>query len=154
MIRIASITNLIAYSIVVSQPLAYLFFIGRAQRELSPAAYIELRQRINSMMTRRVLAVYSSTLATVLLLLVLSLLIRNWSSLITATVALLCLVIDVVLMVRGNLPINGVMDRWSTTNYPEDWEHYRSKWFATFAYRQVVLLVGFFSLLVGAVFQP
>jgi len=154
MIRIAIITNLIAYSIVVSQPLAYMLVMGRAQRSLSPAAYIELRQCINPIMTRRVPVIYLSTLATVLLLLVLSLRIRNWSGLVTATVALLCLVIDILFMMRENLPINGVIDQWSTTNYPENWEHYRTKWFAIFTYRQVVLLIGFFSLLVGAVFQP
>jgi hypothetical protein len=154
MIRIAIISNLIAYSIVASQPLAYMVVMGRAQRALSPAAYIELRQCINPVMTRRVPVIYLSTLATVLLLLVLSLRIGNWSGIVTATVALLCLVIDILFMLRENVPINGVIDQWSTTNYPEDWEHYRTKWFAIFAYRQVVLLVGFFSLLVGAVFHP
>ena len=153
MIRIAIVTNLFAYSIVVSQPLAYILFMGRAQRALSAPAYIELRQCINPVMTRRVPVIYLSALATVLLLLVLSLRIRNWNGLITSTVALLCLVIDIFFMMRENVPINGVIDQWSTTNYPEDWEHYRTKWFAIFAYRQVVLLVGFFSLVVGAVFQ-
>ena len=154
MIRIATITNLIAYSIVASQPLFYIVALGRAQRALSAAAYIELRQRINSVMTRRVSVIYLSTLATGLLVLVLSLRLRNWSGLVTATVALLCLVIDIIFMIRENVPINAVMDQWSTTNYPEDWERYRTKWFEIFAYRQVLLLVGFFALLVGAVTQP
>ena len=56
-------------------------------------------------------------------------------------------------MLRENVPINGVVDRWSTTRYPHDWESYRTKWFAIFAYRQVILGVGFLSLLVGAVYQ-
>jgi len=153
MIRIAIITNLFAYSIVVSQPLAYILFMGRAQRALSAPAYIELRQCINPVMTRRVPVIYLSALATVLLLFVLSLRIRNWNGLITSAIALLCLVIDIFFMVRENVPINSVIDHWSTTNYPEDWEGYRTKWFAIFAYRQVVLLLGFFSLLVGAAFQ-
>ena len=154
MLRIAMITNLIAYSIVVSQPLAYRVFMERAQRALSPAAYIELRQRINSVMTKRVPVIYLGTLATLVLLVVLSLRFRSWSCLVTSTVALLCLVVDVFFMMRENVPINGVIDQWSTTQYPEDWERYRTKWFAIFAYREIVLLAGFFSLLVGAVFQP
>jgi hypothetical protein len=153
MIRIAILLNLISYSIVVSQPLAYLVVMGKAQRALSPAAFIELRQCINPIMTRRVPVIYASALATVLLLLVLSLRLPNWIGLVTASVALLCLVIDVLFMLRENVPINGVIDRWSTSDYPEDWERYRNQWFAIFAYREVVLLVGFFSLLVGAVFQ-
>ncbi len=73
--------------------------------------------------------------------------------LVTAAVALLCLLLDLVLMMRENVPINGVMDRWSTTSYPEDWEQYRRRWFAVFRSRQVLLLVGFSSVLAGAVFR-
>jgi len=153
MIRIAIITNLIAYSIVVSQPLFCIVALGRAQQALSAAAYIELRQRINFVMTSRVPVIYLSTLVTGLLVLVLSLRLRDWSGLATAAVPLLCLVIDIIFMMRENVPINGVIDQWSTTNYPEDWEMYRTKWFEIFAYRQVLLLVGFFALLVGAVTQ-
>jgi hypothetical protein len=153
MIRIAMVANLIAYSIVASQPLFYLVALGSAQRALSAAAYIELRQRINAVMTKRVSAIYVSTLATLLLVLALSLWVRNWISLAAATVALLCLLVDVFFMLRENVPINGVIDQWSTTDHPADWESYRTKWFDIFAYRQVLLLVGFFALLVGAVYQ-
>ena len=125
MIRFAMIANLVAYSIVVSQPLAYLFFMSRAQRALSAPAYIELRQRINPVMARRVPVIYVTTLATTLLLLVFSTRIWNSSVLVTTIVALLCLVIDAVFMMRENVPINGVIDQWSTTSYPEDWQDYR-----------------------------
>ena len=153
MIRFAIIANLIAYSIVVSQPLAYILVMGKAQRALSAPAYIELRQRISPVMARRLPVIYLSTLGTTLLLLALSLGGGNWISIVTTTVAILCLVMDLVFMMRENVPINGVIDQWSTADYPDDWDDYRTKWFAIFAYRQVVLLVGFFSLLVGAVFQ-
>ncbi len=152
MIRIAVIMNLFAYSFVVSQPLAYIVFMGKAQRALSASAYIELRQCINPVMNRRVPVIYLSTLATLLVLIVLSVRVPDRHVLATAIVALLCLVIDIVFMMRENVPINGVIDRWSPTNYPADWEDYRTKWFAIFGYRQLVLLVGFLSLLVGAVF--
>jgi hypothetical protein len=125
----------------------------QAQRALSAPAYIELRQRINAVMSRRLGWIYLGARATVLLLLVLSLRSRSWSVVTTAAVALLCLLVDGALMLRENVPINSVIDRWSTTDYPADWEDYRSKWFAVFGHRQVVLLVGFFSLVVGAVIQ-
>lgn len=151
--RIAMLANLVAYSIVVSQPLAYIVVMTRAQRSLSAPAFVELRQRINAVMTRRVPVIYSLTLATTLILLPLSLLGGAWGVLAAAIVALVCLLVDAMFMLRENVPINGVIDQWSTTTYPEDWQDYRAKWFAIFAYRQVVLLVGFLSLLVGAVFR-
>ena len=151
MLRVSIVLSLLAYAVVLSQPLAYLFFLGTAQRALSPAAYIELRQRINAVMTRRISLVYSAALVTVLSQLALAWRSDAGASFVAAAVALACLLVDVFFMLRENVPINGVMDRWSTTEYPADWERYRAKWFAIFAYRQVVLLVGFVALLVGAV---
>ena len=153
MIRIAIVANLLAYSTVASQPLFYIVALTNAQRALSGSAYVELRQRINAVMTRRVPLIYLTTLVTSMVLLALSWRARGWNVLITAAIALLCLVADTVLMMRENVPINGVIDRWSTTEYPDDWEAYRSRWFSIFGYRQVILLVGFASLIFGAAFQ-
>lgn len=153
MIPVALIASLIAYSIVASQPLAYVVFLGPAQRALSAPAYIELRQRINSVMNRRVPVVYLATVAAVVFLLALSLRSANWNVLVAATVALLCLFVDIVLMLRDNVPINSVVDRWSLTDYPDNWEDYRTRWFTGFGHRQFVLLVGFSSLVIGAVLR-
>lgn len=153
MIRLAIIANLLAYSTVVSQPLFYLVALTSVQRALSGPAFVELRQRINAAMDRRIPALYLTTLVTTLVLLALSWRAGTWTLLITTIVALACLVADAALMVRKNVPINAVMSRWSTTNYPGDWELYRARWFEIFGYRQVVLLIGFVSLLFGAVFQ-
>ena len=151
MTRFAILTSIITYAVVVSQPLMYLVALTSAQRALSAAAYIELRQRINAVMTKRLGVIYLTTLVALLVLLVASWRISNWYLLVSTTVALLCLIVDVRFMLRENVPINGVIDQWTTTSYPEDWESYRARWFAIFRYRQVVLLLGFFSLLVGAV---
>ncbi len=153
MIRTAIFANLLAYSVVASQPLFYLVALTTAQRALSGSAYVELRQRINAVMTRRVASIYLTTLATSVALLALSWRSQSWNVLITTALALLCLVADIALMLRENVPINGVIDRWSTTEYPDDWETYRNKWFAIFSYRQVILLLGFASLLFAAAFQ-
>lgn len=150
---LAIIANLLAYSTVVSQPLFYLVALTSAQRALSGSAFVELRQRINAVMDRRIPVIYSTTLVTTLVLVVLSWRGGHGWVLGTTLVALLCLLADAAWMVRKNVPINAVMSRWSTTDYPGDWELYRTRWFAIFGYRQVVLLIGFVSLLVGAVFQ-
>lgn len=153
MIGISILVNLLAYSTIVSQPLFYLFALTSAQHALSGPAYIELRQRINAVMNRRVPVVYATTLLTTLVLLGLAWRADEARLLVTTVVALLCLVADVALMLRENVPINAVVDRWSTTDYPGDWVDYRRRWFAIFAYRQAILFVGFISLLIGAVFQ-
>jgi hypothetical protein len=154
MIPLAIVVNLFAYSLVASQPLAYLVFLTKAQRALSPPAYIELRQRINPVMTKRLPLIYLGTLVALVSLIWLS-----WPResegivLVTSIVALVCLVVDVGLATRENVPINGVIDRWSPDDYPDDWETVRARWFAMFAYRQVTLVAGFLSLLAGAAFR-
>ena len=151
--RGAAIASVLAYAVVSSQPLAYLVFLTAAQRALSAPAYIELRQHINPVMNGRLGVIYVAALVALLLLLWLSL--RGGHGAVTAgaAVALLCLVADVVLMLRENVPINTVIDGWSTSDYPADWQDYRDKWFTIFAYRQIVLLIGFVGLVAGAVVQ-
>lgn len=153
MLRIALLSNLMAYTIVVCQPLAYLVFMSKAQQGLSAAAYIELRQRINPIMSRRVPVIYVAALVILLVLIGIAASGSSRHVLVTTSIALACLIIDLIFMLRENVPINGVVDGWSTTSYPADWERFRQQWFTTFAYRQVVLLVGYVSLLVGAVYQ-
>lgn len=145
------LVNLIAYGLVASQPAAYLVFLGTAQRALSAPAYVELRQRINPVMSRRLPVLYGVTLVTELVLLVLAQRMGAGIVVVTTALALLCLVADAYFMLRASVPINAVMDRWSTAAYPDDWESSRAQWFAVFRYRQVALLIGFVSLAVGAV---
>ncbi len=151
MIRIAILANLATFSLIVSQPLFYLMALTNAQRGLSAAAYIELRQRINPVMNKRVPLVYAAGLITGVLVLGLAFWSAQGLVLGTTLVALLCLLADVLFMTRESLPLNSVMDGWSPTDYPPDWQSYREEWLIMFGYRQVILLIGFASLLVGAV---
>src|SRR5262245_5018247 len=118
MIRVAIVANLLAYSFVLSQPLFYAVALSNAQRALSAPAYIELRQRINAVMSRRVPVVYGLALVTAVVLLALSWRAESRTLLATTAVALVCLIADAAFMLRENVPINGVIDRWSVASPP------------------------------------
>jgi hypothetical protein len=150
MLSIALLASLVTYSVVASQPLCYLVVFGQAQRALSAPAYIELRQHVNAVMVRRVPVIYLSALIALAALLFIAA--RSGAGLIlgTAALALACLVADAILMTRASVPINSVIDAWTVTEHPDDWQDHRARWFAIFGYRQVALLVGFGSLLLGA----
>ncbi len=147
------LVNLVLFAVVASQPLFYAVALSHASRALSAPAFIELRNAINAVMKRRVPAVYLGTLATCVGVLTLSLLAGELWMAATSGVALAALVGDTALMLRENVPINGVIETWTPTQYPADWETYRTRWMAIFAVRQVLLVVGFVSLLAGAVFR-
>jgi hypothetical protein len=150
MLPVALLASLVLYSVVASQPLFYLVALGAAQRALSAPAYVELRQRINPLMARRVSAIYGTALLALIALLFLSA--REGAGLLTiaAAVAVACLVVDAFLMVRVSVPINARIDGWTVAEHPPDWQEHRARWFAIFAYRQIALLAGFASLLAGA----
>jgi hypothetical protein len=68
-----------------------------------------------------------------------------------ALVALARLVVDAVLAVRRNVPINARMDSWSLANVPADWQEHRAGWMAAFSIRQAVLALAYAALLAGVV---
>jgi hypothetical protein len=138
--RIAIVLNLAVFSLVVSQPLFYLIALTHAQRALSAPAYIELRQHVNAIMNRRLPPIYVAALLLDITVLLVAIRAGAVLETVTAATTLLALLADAFFMIRENVPINGVMDAWSTTSYPPDWEHYRARWFEIFRHRQLVLL--------------
>lgn len=72
---------------------------------------------------------------------------------ITAAIAFLALIADVVLTLKGSLPLNEIINGWSPANFPANWREVRQQWFTIFGYRQVLTIVGFISLLIGVLFD-
>jgi uncharacterized membrane protein len=62
------------------------------------------------------------------------------------------LIADIILILKGNIPLNKTINSWSPSRYPENWSEYRAKWLATYRIRQVINLSGFVVLVAGFVF--
>ena len=144
--------TLLVYAIIASQAFMYMFSLKQVQLNLGANSYTEIRKLIDiSMRASFKYVIYAALLANLLLVLAT---VKTPSSLvfITATIALLALVAEILLTLKGNLPINDVINTWSADNVPENWVAFRNKWFAIFQYRQIASITGFISLLIGAVF--
>lgn len=150
--RIILLFTLLAYSIIVSQSFMYILSLKHVQLNLDANAYIELRKLIDASMRANFKYVIYAALLTNLALVLST--IKNPGGLlfISASIALVALIIDVLLTVKGNLPINDTINTWSSNSYPANWEEYRAKWLSIFQYRQIASITGFISLLIGAVF--
>ncbi len=144
--------TLITYSIIVSQSFMYILALKDVQLNLQAGSYTEIRKLIDTSMRGNFKYVIYAALLFSLLLVILN--IKNPGSLvfITASIAFVALVADTLLTVKGNLPINDIINTWSADNIPANWTDYRTKWFRIFQYRQLANITGFVSLLVGAVF--
>lgn len=151
-IKIIMLVNLLAYSIIVSQAFTYIIALRNVQQLMQPAAYIELRQLLDkNYQVKYRLVVYFTLLSCTVLTILCSM---DLSGLLfqTSAAALLALIADIVLTLKGNMPINKEINTWSAEQYPANWQDYRRKWLSIFAKRQVLIIAGFLCLLAGAIF--
>lgn len=150
--KIILLITLLAYSIIVSQSFMYIVALEKVQLSLEAKSYIELRKLLDTNMRDNFKYVFYVALL-MNLLLVLST-IKNPGSLffITAAIALVCLLAETLLTVKGNMPVNDIINTWTAESFPANWAEYRTKWLHIFQYRQIANITGFVSLLVGAVF--
>jgi hypothetical protein len=143
---------LLAFAMIASQAFMYILSLKQVQLNLGANSYIEIRKLIDiSMRASFKYVIYVALFANVLLIIVTA---KTPTSLvfISATIALVALVAEIVLTLKGNLPINDIINTWSVDNYPANWITLRDKWFTIFQYRQIASITGFVSLLIGAVF--
>lgn len=119
---------------------------------MEAAGYIELRKLMDAAFRARYkFAIYAAVLSNLALLIAAG---KTYCSIffVTSCLAFFALVMDTLLSVKGNVPINKEINTWTTDNYPADWADYRTEWLQIFKYRQVVTITGFIILLAGAVF--
>lgn len=148
--KIILLFTLLAYSMIVSQ--SFMYLLSLKHLNLGFSTYTEVRKLIDASMRMNFkYVIYAAMLFNLLLVIATA---KQPSSLlfVTSVIALVALQVDTLLTVKGNMPINDIINTWSAANVPSDWEDYRTKWLTIFSYRQLANILGFVSLLVGAVF--
>jgi hypothetical protein len=151
-VKITLFTTLILYAVVISQSFFYLLAMSNVTKSMQPATYIESRQLLDKNLQPNLRIVYYLTLASSFLLV--SFCVTNPSGLlfICAMIALISLIADIALTLKGNVPLNKVINTWTIYNYPSNWKEYRSKWLSIYSLRQAANIIGFVSLLSGLIF--
>lgn len=152
-IKIILLVNLVVYSFIVSQSFIYIIALRNVQQNMQPATYIELRKLLDKNFQSKFRIVLYTGFVTGSILTVLSSMNPGSLLFITASIGLIALIVETLVAVKGNVPINRIINTWSPENYPCNWAAYRAKWLSVFAIRQIVNITGFVSLLVGAVFE-
>jgi hypothetical protein len=62
--------------------------------------------------------------------------------------------VALVAVLRGDLPINQLMDTWNPADPPADWQRWRERWEGAFVVRATALLLAFGSLVAAGVLLP
>lgn len=151
-IKITLFITLILYVVVISQSFFYMLAMTSVTKSMQPATYIESRKLLDQRLQNTLRGIYYLTLTSLVLLV--SFCVINPSGLlfICTVTALVFLVADIALALKGNVPINKIVNTWTATNYPSNWKEYRAKWFSIYSARQVANIIGFVSLLAGLIF--
>lgn len=152
LLQLVFFINLLLYSIIVSQSFMYMIALRNVQEQLNAASYIQLRKLIDQNFLRKFKPVMYAALVSGLALIVLCFIDGSEFLRIASVIAYLALLTDVALTVKGDLPINAIINSWSEENYPADWSSYRSKWLQYFSGRQAANISGFLVLTATAVF--
>ena len=144
--------TLLAYAMIASQAFMYILSLKQVQLNLDANAYTKIRKLTDASMRASFKYVIYAALFANMLLVIATAKTPNSLVFISATIALVALVAEILLTLKGNLPINDVINTWSADNVPANWTAFREKWFTIFQYRQIANITGFVSLLIGAVF--
>lgn len=150
--KIILLITLLSYSIIVSQSFMYILSLKNTQMALGGSSYTEVRQLIDANMRGFFKYVVYAALLFSLLLVIVNSNAPTGVQFISAALAFIALTADVLLTVKGNMPINDIINGWAPGNFPDNWKEIRQDWFRIFQYRQVANIAGFLSLLAGTVF--
>ena len=151
-IKITLFITLLLYAAVISQSFFYMLAMSNVMKNMQVTAYIEARQLLDKNLRTNLTGVYYSALIASIALTTFSVTNPNGTLFICSIIALLALIADVLLTIRGNKPLNKVFNSWTTSNYPPDWTQYRNRWFAFYNVRQVINVSGFIVLVAGMIF--
>jgi uncharacterized membrane protein len=151
-IKITLFVTLLMYAFVISQSFFYILAMSNTMKKMQAGTYIETRNLLTQNLQAPLQLVYYAALGASLLLTSFCVVNPGGWLFITSVIALVALLADVLLAIKGNIPLNKFINSWTSDNYPEDWKQYRSKWFNLYHVRQVLNITGFVSLLAGLIF--
>ena len=151
-LKILLVLNLFIYSVIVGQSFMYIIALRNVQESMGAASYIELRKLLDRNFLKKFKPVVYSALLLGLALVAVSLFQASKLFIAGSSIAFAGLVIDVVLILKGDMPINRIINSWTLETFPPNWFDYRSKWLYWFSWRQVANISGFVALLIAAVF--
>lgn len=119
---------------------------------LNAPHYIQMRKLLDKNFRKKYSLIVYTALASATCTMILCSTAPGSMLFISICLAWLMLVTDVLITIKGNMPINNIINSWSEADYPPEWEKYRSKWLFYFSQRQVVVTTGYTALIIALVF--
>jgi len=151
-IKITLFITLLMYAAVISQSFFYILAMSVTLKKMRAQTYIETRNLLTANLQAPLQIVYYTTLSASVLLTGFCVVNPGGLLFITSLIALVALLADIVLALKGNIPLNKFINSWTSWDYPDNWQQYRAQWFNLYHIRQALNITGFISLLAGLIF--
>ena len=148
-LKLIEFVYLFSYVIISSQLIYYLLVMSDALKLISIDNFMELRQAIDPIFKKRLSFVYYACLGLNMVLLVMrrgDLFSISYAALI---VAFLCLVADLLIAVKGNIPVNNHIANYFRGSIEYNWQALRKDWLNYITWRGIANFIGILSLIVG-----
>ncbi|WP_413558933.1 anthrone oxygenase family protein [Bdellovibrio sp. HCB209] len=143
-------TSLLLIGLLAGNAFAFMIGMGPAMQKLSASSYIAFHQS----MQRSFLSWTPLLCMVVVFKLVVHLIVmrRHWKKVefLMVSLALLCIVDELVMTWTGNMPLNKLIYSWQFEGAPNDWQGIRNQWVSLMYWRCTMLIMGF-SFLIGSV---
>ncbi len=152
--KILKLLQMLVYLAITSQLLFYLLILSDSLKYISLANFIELRKVVDGMMETRFRIIYYSGLILTLAVVILAARKPGSMFFITSSIALVCLIIDVTIAMKGNIPINALINSYTNENNDHDWQALRLEWLRLINIRGIFAVTGMISLFIGFIWQP
>jgi hypothetical protein len=120
--------HLLSYLVVTSQLLFYLVILSDAMKVISLDNYFEQRRVIDTLMNRRFRGMYYACLLLSLTTTILASVDVTSLFFISTAISFLCLIADVVIAQKKNIPLNVLSNTYSAGNENQEWENVRMQW--------------------------
>ncbi|MBC7848373.1 MAG: hypothetical protein H7Y31_01490 [Chitinophagaceae bacterium] len=151
-IKINLFIAIVVHGLIVSQSFSYLISLRNVQLQLDATAYTVFRKLTDASFQKNYRPIFYCYLVSSLSLLIFAIVQGTTPALLLAIVSFLAALADMLLAVKGNVPINNIINNWHSNTIPDDWRNYRRRWLSIFSWRQFVTITGFIALVVMAVF--
>lgn len=141
--------HLLSYLFITGQLMFYFFIMADALRKVGIENFVEQRKIVDPIVRQRHVPVYYVCLLLNIVLLAMTA--GSWYSslFVSSLIAFLCLVADICLAQRENIPINAAINMHSIGDPRISWEALRMQWLFFIRIRGAISLAGFLSLLAG-----
>lgn len=147
------IVYMCCYLVVTAQLLFYINVLGPALRKVKLENFLEQRRIIDTVMVNRIKIPYYLCLFLNFVVLGISLGLPN-PVFQTTLLALICLMSDMFIAIRFNMPLNKLTSLWpENAAEVSNWQQVRTKWLNYINLRAVFIIIGMVSLIIGSVVE-